>query len=221
MSVIAEFRLSGTAIPLVEALQAVPGMVLDVEQTVAEDPDAPLLFVWAQGDDFERFERRLADDGKIAKFGVLESLCDERLYRIRISADSNVGFYRLDAEVGTSRLDVRATHEGVDIRMRFPNQQYLQEYFDGCREQGIEVSLHRLYHDQGGNEVNNQYGLSPKQRETLELAYREGFFGIPRQTTLGEVADALELSEQAVSERLRRATATLIQHALAPEEQEE
>ena len=221
MSVIAEFRLAGADIPLVGALQAVPGMVLDVEQAIAEDPDAPLLFVWAQGDDFEQFERGLAADEQIAKYGVLESLCDERLYRVRISADSNVGFYRLDAEVGTSRLDVRVTHEGVNMRMRFPDQQYLQEYFDGCRDQGIEVSLYRLYHDEAGNDTDNQYGLSPKQRETLELAYRDGFFDIPRGTTLGDVAEALGLSEQAVSERLRRATATLIRNALTPEEPEE
>lgn len=221
MSVIAEFRLSGTDIALIEALETVPKMVLDVEQTIAEDPDQPVLFIWAHGDDFERFERELDDDETVAEWEIVESVCEERLYRVKISSATDVGIYRLDVEVGTSRLDVSATHEGIEMRTRFPDQRALQEYFDRCREQGIEVSLQRLYQDQTGNQSDTQYSLSAKQRQTLELAYNMGFFDIPRRASQSDVAAALDLSEQAVSERIRRATATLIENTLSPEEREE
>lgn len=221
MSVIAEFRLSGADIALTGALETVPNMVLDVEQTIAEDPDQPVLFIWAHGDDFERFERALDNDETVTERETVESVCEERLYRIKISSAIDVGFYRLDVEVGTSRLDVSATHEGVEMRTRFPDQQALQEYFDRCREQGIDVSLQRLYHDQTGNPADTQYSLSAKQRQTLELAYDMGFFDVPRRASQSDVAAALGISEQAVSERIRRATATLISNTLSPEQQEE
>jgi predicted DNA binding protein len=217
MSVISEFRLASEDIALMRALETVPQMILDVEQTIAEDPDQPILFVWAHGDNFEEFERALSADDSIAECEVVETLREERLYRIQISSAADVGFYHLDIEVGASRLDVSATHEGVELRMRFPDQQSLQEYFDRCRAQGIAVSLHRLYHDQTGTENDNQYSLSEKQRETLELAHGEGFFEVPRRTSLAAIAEELGISEQAVSERIRRAMATLISNALAPE----
>lgn len=221
MSVIAEFRLTSEELPLNEALTAVPGMVLDVEQTMAEDPEKPVLFVWAKGGDFEQFERALADEETIAEFEIMEQLTCERLYRIQIASTSDVGFYQFEVEVGTSRLDVSATHEGVDVRMRFSDQQALQEYFDRCREQGMDVSLRRLYQHETDNPTDNHYGLSAKQRETLELAYREGFFQIPRGTSLADVAAALDISEQAASERIRRAMAALIRTTLAPDDFEE
>jgi predicted DNA binding protein len=221
MSVIAEFRLASEELPLNEALNAAPDMILDVEQTMAEDPERPVLFVWARGGDFEQFERALANETAIAEYEVMERLTRERLYRIQISSTSDVGFYRFDVEVGTSRLDVTATHEGVEVRMRFPDQHALKEYFDRCRDQGMAVSLRRLYQHEASNPTDNQYGLSAKQRETLELAYREGFFQIPRETSLADVAAALDISEQAASERIRRATAALIRTTLAPDDLEE
>lgn len=220
MSVIAEFRLVSKDIALLAALKAVPQMVLDVEQTIAVDPDQPVLFAWARGDDFEQFERALEEDDRIAEHETVESLCEEQLYRIRISPLTSVGFYRLDVEVGTSRLDVSVTHEGVELRMRFPDQQALQEYFGRCRAQGIAVSLHSLYNDQTGTRNNNQYSLSKKQRETLELAQQKGFFAVPRQTSLATIAGELDISEQAVSERIRRATETLVSNALSPGQSE-
>lgn len=220
MSVIAEFHLSSLDIAAVTALTAAPDMSLHVEQAVAEDPEQPVIVAWGRGTDFETFETALAADETVAEFEVMESLCEERLYRFRISADAEVVFYPMDVEVGTSRLDIVATHEGLEMRMRFSDQTALREYFDRCREQGVSVSLQRLYHDQNGDDAGDAYSLSPKQRRTLERAYQRGFFDVPRSVSLADVAAELDVSEQAVSERLRRATATLIGNALDPDEGE-
>ncbi|MFB6096176.1 MAG: helix-turn-helix domain-containing protein [Haloferacaceae archaeon] len=221
MSLIAEFRLASPDIALLGALSAVPEMTLHVEQTVAEDPEQPVMFAWVSGDDFERFERAVEQDPTISEIDLLQDLSEERLYRVRISEDATVVFYALDVEVGTSRLDITATHEGLEVRMRFPDQDSLQEYFERCREHGVTVSLQRLYRDQTGDDDGQPYELSPKQRTALEEAYRLGFFDVPRSVSLSEVADTLEVSEQAVSERLRRATGALVEQTLAPEEEEE
>jgi predicted DNA binding protein len=39
----------------------------------------------------------------------------------------------------------------------------------------------------------------------LVAAVEEGYFAVPRRTTLVEIAEGIRVSDQAVSERLRRA----------------
>jgi predicted DNA binding protein len=51
--------------------------------------------------------------------------------------------------------------------------------------------------------------LRSEQRETLELAVDRGYFETPREVTLDELADELDLPRSTVSYRLRRATAEL------------
>jgi predicted DNA binding protein len=58
------------------------------------------------------------------------------------------------------------------------------------------------------------YGLTPRQRRTLELAVRRGYYDIPRRCTTIELADELGISDQAVTERLRRGIVTFVTNAL-------
>jgi predicted DNA binding protein len=51
--------------------------------------------------------------------------------------------------------------------------------------------------------------LTPAQREVIITALKEGYFEIPRDTNLVEIAEELDISNQAVGERMRRAVAKL------------
>jgi len=52
-------------------------------------------------------------------------------------------------------------------------------------------------------------GLRAEQRQTLVTAVEHGYFETPREVTLDELADALDVPRSTVSYRLRRATAEL------------
>jgi hypothetical protein len=52
-------------------------------------------------------------------------------------------------------------------------------------------------------------GVRPEQREVLAVAVKHGYFETPREVTLDELADELDLPRSTVSYRLRRATAEL------------
>lgn len=54
--------------------------------------------------------------------------------------------------------------------------------------------------------------LSDKQLLVLEAAVRLGYFAVPRDCTLEDVAAACGISHQAASERLRRAQRTVFHH---------
>lgn len=53
--------------------------------------------------------------------------------------------------------------------------------------------------------------ISPRQRETLSLALKEGYFEIPRETTLAELADAMGITKTTASNHLRKAEREFIE----------
>lgn len=212
MSLIAELRLTSPELPLTESLSTVPDMRLKVEQVIAEHPEQPIMFLWASGDDFTVFEDALESDITIHEFVVLEDACKRRLYRVHISGQTNTVLYPTDVEVGASRLAVTATARGLDVRMRFPDRDALRLFRDICDEKDICLSLRGLY-EGSDSSARGRYGLSAKQQRTLRRASEEGYYRVPRKIGLDELAEDLDISRQAVSERLRRGTDVLIQNA--------
>jgi predicted DNA binding protein len=57
--------------------------------------------------------------------------------------------------------------------------------------------------------------VRPEQRRVLELAAEEGYYETPRETTLDELASALDCPRSTVSYRLRRAEAELVDEFLS------
>lgn len=53
--------------------------------------------------------------------------------------------------------------------------------------------------------------LTPRQRECLAVARGMGYFEVPRQAKLADVADALDVDTSSVSETLRRGTARVLE----------
>lgn len=213
MSLIAELRITSPKLPLTESLSAVPDMRLRVEQAIAEQPDQPILFLWASGDDFEVFETALTDDMTIKNLKRFEDTGERRLYRVQISERAEIVMYPTDIEVGASRLAVSATARGIDIRMRFPDRDALCHFRDICQGKDISMSLRGLY--EGNNSsARGRYELSTKQRRTLCQASETGYYQVPREIGLDGLSDDLGISRQAVSERLRRGTDVLIQNTL-------
>ncbi len=72
--------------------------------------------------------------------------------------------------------------------------------------------MRRLYREQ--NAETERYGLTDPQHEALRLALEAGYFDVPRETTLSVLASDLEVSSQALSARLRRGQASVLERAL-------
>jgi predicted DNA binding protein len=58
------------------------------------------------------------------------------------------------------------------------------------------------------------YGVTQLQRDTLMHAVRGGYYSIPRRMSTQDLADEFGISDQAVTERLRRAIVTLTENTL-------
>jgi hypothetical protein len=59
--------------------------------------------------------------------------------------------------------------------------------------------------------------LTPRQHESLMVANRLGYFEVPREATLAEVAAALDVDKSTASELIRRGSARVLEQFLAEE----
>lgn len=212
MSVIAEFTLRHPGLPMMDALDGT-GVEFDVEHAAASDPDRPVLFLWATGGDFDRFEANCEDDDTVADLTVVEDASERRLYRVHVSAATDLSLYPLDERLEASRLGVTSGEDGLHVRLRFPDRESLSAFRPQLESKGVEVTLRSVY-GESEHEFGGEHGLSPKQREALETAVEAGFFEVPRDATLSDVADELGVSTQAASERLRRGVSAFVTNSL-------
>lgn len=213
MTIIAELRVSGRGATLYEANQAAPGMRLELERAVVPVEGEPALYLWATGEGFEAFEAAMPDDPTVEGFEVVDEVDGRRLYRVTVDTTETADSTSIEQEVGASRLSATITAKGLEFEIRFPDWSALQRYVHLVREIGLEVSLQAVYPAEGGPS-RERYDLSQKQLTVLQRALSEGYFGVPRGTDLATVADELDISEQAASERLRRGLASLLESTI-------
>lgn len=80
-------------------------------------------------------------------------------------------------------------------------------------QQNADFRLVRLSRD--GEPEPPGDGLTNHQQEALRTAYELGYFDIPRQASLEDIATELDISASSLSERLRRAETQLIEETVA------
>jgi predicted DNA binding protein len=59
-----------------------------------------------------------------------------------------------------------------------------------------------------------RFGLSQEQREALVLALRRGYFETPSEVGLDELAEELDITRQALSNRIRRGNRNVLRKVL-------
>lgn len=103
-------------------------------------------------------------------------------------------------------LDVRDGR--IHFSVTIPDRSKLPPLIQDLREAGTDVSVHRIL--SADEEEDDGPTLTEKQRETLELAIESGYYDRPRTATLGEIADELDITTSAASQRLSSVNRRLI-----------
>jgi predicted DNA binding protein len=81
-------------------------------------------------------------------------------------------------------------------------------------EQDIPITIERSYTLTERSDVAQQFDLSNEQREALVLALQRGYYDTPSEVTLSDIADDLGISQQALSNRIRRGTKQVFEKIL-------
>lgn len=202
MSLIAEFSLASPRMVLHEAMVSTPDVTIDVESVDGLPNEHPVTVMWAEGGDLAAFDDALRDDPTVAEVVRLESFPSRSLYQYRVSDDAGVVLYPRWVELGGAQLNVEASGGEWYQRVRFPDRAALREFRSICADHDVSFVLHRMYND---SESVDHHPLTDAQQEAVSVAFDSGYFEVPRDASLEEVAGELGVSQQATSERLRRA----------------
>ncbi|RBI62165.1 hypothetical protein DMJ13_09785 [halophilic archaeon] len=211
MSVIATFYLETPV--LRRALSEVPELSVSVEQQTATDSSPTTMIFWAGGDDFSTFEAGIEDDPTVTDPVVLSEVDGTRLYKIHLTEKGEeLITYQSWAELGAVFLSAERSGDGWTVQLRFPDRESLQQYVDFCRERELTLDLREIH--SADAKTDDSRALTDVQRETLLAAVEAGYFTVPREASAEDLAEDLGVSHQAVSERLRRATESLVRETI-------
>lgn len=212
MAAIVEFSIKTDRIAMSEALAATPGVEVDIVQEAGTDPDRPVLLFWAHGGDLDAFDDALAEDPTVNDIERYAEPDEQVLYRVRVTDAVDLVTYPVWVEVGAEQIEARYRDGWWENRYRVPNTDALETIEQWCTDNGIAFELDGVYSQE--SQDSDETGLTAEQREILQTALEMGYFEVPRQGTLEDVAGALDISSQAASERMRRGHKQLLERHL-------
>lgn len=208
-AIVSEFEIDAAEFVLGDVLAGPLEVEVAVERLVPAD-EAVVPYLWVGGPDAGRFADRAAACPDVAAIELRDVADGWRLFRVEWSDGAET---RLAALAGARITLLEA--RGADrwhVRARFASRANLSAFHDACRDCGVDLTLSRVR--ARPPEPGGGVDLTDSQREALSLAIERGYFDVPRETTLSELAAELGISTQAASERLRRGTDAALRASL-------
>lgn len=220
MGLVAEFDIDCTALPLTGVAASVPEatLLLDLQ---FNHGDRPLFLVTVQDGSQTAIENAFTDAYDVEEWTLVGKAGETRRYQAlpALSLEEQLGGHLDDLE----GLEALATADAIIERIEVLPDGWRQTGWFTDRDAFSQFSsfwqcnagfqLHRLTRDGESEPPGN--GLTDRQYEALRIAYELGYFDIPRQASLEDVAAELDISPSSVSERLRRAQTQIIEETVA------
>ena len=219
MTVVVEITVPVDAFTFGTVFNGVPDAVIELEPIVPiqGERERKMLLVWVSADDPDGVETSLLETADTEVVSRLTTTDGKTLFEVRWSDDID-GIVQPLFRTGGRFLKAIGTAEAWEFHLLFSSHESLSEFNMAVTDNDIPVTLQKL-HNSGfrGSDVgpvDEEITLSDNHRETLLMAYRNGYYEVPRSHPLDELAEKENVSDSALSKRLRRATASLIEHTL-------
>lgn len=165
---------------------------LELGEVVDDQPGAAAAAV-RDHPDVIAFEELHADDERaLTQYEVVE----QRLYEFLWDASLPPQF-PLVVEDGEMEFDLTATRDQFEA------------FGASLDDSGLEYHLLSVVTVREDGSL-----LTERQRECVAEALRRGYFEVPRECTLAELADALDVDKSTTSETVRRGTARVVEQFL-------
>lgn len=200
MIVITDIEVPADQFALGRLLNEIPDVKLELERLVPLQTAVIPLF-WVEGASPDTIEETIRHDPITQDISHLTETGGRHLFEFEWSPDVDAIVQPL-LESNASVLRAEGTGKIWEFRLQFTDRDSFSHFRRRCREKDITFELLRLYNP---SVPRQQEPLTEPQAEILLTAYRDGYWDIPRHATLGDIAAALDISENAASERLRRA----------------
>lgn len=207
MRIIIELTVPGTQFAPGRKLDGVADVSVEFEPTVATSGDA-FPYMWVDADDHARFREEMQTAPNVESLRLLDRDGDRGLYRANWRPDHD-DFMSVLCEMDLIVVSARGSADGWAFELWFDRHDAVAQFQKACSERDIRYTVEKVTTERTGERTGSR--LSECQREALLVGLENGFFEVPRETTVVELADELGVSDQAVSARIRRAIRTLVE----------
>lgn len=211
MSVIVELSVPAVEFQLGRILSTEGDTTVSLETMVPLGGQSVPLFR-VIGSERPTFETQVRDHHTVDGVHVVNTHGEETLYALdwEISEDT---FLDGVAALGGHVLEATGGADAWTFQLRFPSHHALSGFQKHCHEFDLHIDVRSIYNPTRPD-AGPWYGLTGPQRETLAYAAEAGYYDIPRRVSTQDIAEEFDISDQAVTERLRRAIDTLVANTL-------
>jgi hypothetical protein len=195
------------------ALAAMPGTTLDHDE-IHLTPDGDVRWFFRARGAGPEFDAALAADPTIECYRVLDDRREGRRYAATLAGPPGrsvvPAFRHLDVQI------LGATHEAEQtvVRVRCPSRTAFTSVRRVVAATNESFVARRIYREGEEEAGGRQFNMTPAQHEALTTALDAGYYEVPRDATLQDVAGRLDISDSAASARLRRGVAGLLRWSL-------
>ncbi|MCU4718331.1 helix-turn-helix domain-containing protein [Halapricum hydrolyticum] len=217
MTVIVELTVPSEAFEL--------GRILSIEgpgrvtlETMVPLGGRPTPFVRVRHDVRDEFVQSVRKHPTVSDIRPLNTHDGETLYALEWDPSEDT-LFRTILEDDIVLLEAAGSADRWGFELRFPSHETLSEFQEFYLEQNLDVTIDRIYNPTKPD-AGPWYGLTSPQRETLAHAVEHGYYSLPRGISTKELGVEFDISDQAVTERLRRGITTLVSNTISQLEDE-
>ncbi len=197
---------------LADTIRSLPDVDLGVVSDASTDPRHDVHWFWVETDDFDAFETAVAADHTVASFSKVAGNTERRTYQIEYSEAATL-VSPVVTDAGGLVLESRSRADGWELTLQLADRDAVEALDAFARGENIRFEVLEI-READGSDIDTTFGLTDPQIEALVNAYLHGYYDEPREAVLADLADLLDISETAVSGRLRRGSAALIDATL-------
>lgn len=211
MATVMEFRSPPDEFPLGTVFENLPTVNIELERLVPHNTRV-IPYFWVRGAEAEDIEAAFEAHSGLVKIELVDSIEDEYLMRAEWESEY-YGILSALASESVSVLSGVGTKDGWEFEVRAETREAISDFRATCQSHGIPIEITTVHQLLAVEQ--DDYEITDAQREALLLAYERGYFNSPRETTLTEIADELGITQQSLSDRLKRGHRRLIAGTLA------
>lgn len=211
MVTIVRGTVPATDFALSYTLEQYPETEFEVERIAQSGEGQVMPILWVRSDDAEGIEKALDEDPTVSDVTLIGDFDSECLYWMQWINHVQLVVQMLTNSKATI-LTAFGSGDSWQLRVMYPTRELFAETHEFAADHDIPFEVEFIREMEG--EPAGRYGLTVEQHEALVAAARAGYFEVPREATLEELAESIGVSHQALSERLRRATGALVEDTL-------
>ncbi len=216
MAVITDVRFAHDDGALAGTLATLPDLEATVVSETSTDPGGHYHLRFENVDP-DRLADVLESDHTVNEATPMRESGENRLWEVEFAPETKL-LAPLVTDEGGFVLEAQSVPAGTDLEVRgwnerwlLPDREALHGVWQHARDVDFEFDVLELHqHGQTDAEYPGPDALTDEQREALVAAYEEGYFAEPRETSLEELAESLDISASAVRGRINRGLRSLI-----------